>query len=257
VSRVAPEVLEGLPARFATAAGAMNECANRFDYFSEIEETFIRRRGKPLLLSPLDWSLIDEWKRRGIPLHVVLRAIERTFDARRQSQRHRPVRSLAYCREEVEALFAEWLEIQQGRDGQGEATSEAIPRAELVAHLASCRKALCAARQKAESEGEKMLAAKLHQVDARLAVMSRRAQGETTLDAKAICDELDQLEEELARALFDALTPDERRARLRAAERELVAYGANDGALREMTERLLFKRLREERAIPRLSFFYL
>lgn len=235
----------------------MNECANRFDYFSEIEETFVRRRGKPLLLSPLDWSLIDEWKKRGIPLHVVLRAIERTFDAREQHERRRPVRSLAYCREEVEALFAEWLEAQRGRNRRGEPEREAVPRSELMAHLLSCRKALRAARQKAEGEGEKVLAAKLREVDERLAAMSRDAQSGRALDAKAVCDELDRLEEELMRTLFDALAPEERRARLRAAKRELAAYGASDGALREMAERLLFKRLREERAIPRLSLFHL
>ncbi len=235
----------------------MNECANRFDYFSEIEETFVRRRGKPLLLSPLDWSLIDEWKRRGIPLHVVLRAIERTFDAREQHERRRPVRSLAYCREEVEALFAEWLETQRGRNRRGEPESEAVPRPELVAHLLSCRKALRAARQRAEGEGEKVLATKLREVDERLATMGRDVQSGRALDAKAVCDELDRLEEELMRTLFDALAPEERRARLRAAKRELAAYGASDGALREMAERLLFKSLREERAIPRLSLFHL
>ena len=53
---------------------------NYFSYFSEIEDTFIRRRGKHLMLSPMDWALIEGWKERGVPLHVVVRAIEHAFD---------------------------------------------------------------------------------------------------------------------------------------------------------------------------------
>ena len=46
---------------------------NYFSYFSEIEDTFVRRRGKHLMLSPMDWALIESWKERGVPLHVALR----------------------------------------------------------------------------------------------------------------------------------------------------------------------------------------
>src|ERR687884_204513 len=54
---------------------------NYFNYFTEIEDAFIRRRGKHLLVSPLDWSLMESWKEMGVPLHVVLRGIERAFIA--------------------------------------------------------------------------------------------------------------------------------------------------------------------------------
>ncbi len=50
---------------------------NYFNYFSEIEETFIRRRGRNLLLSPLDWALIETWQERGVPLPVILRGISK------------------------------------------------------------------------------------------------------------------------------------------------------------------------------------
>src|SRR6202040_2450775 len=54
---------------------------NYFNYFTEIEDAFVRRRGKHLHLSPLDWALIESWKETGIPLHVALRAIEKSFDS--------------------------------------------------------------------------------------------------------------------------------------------------------------------------------
>ena len=43
---------------------------NYFNYFSEIEELFIRRRGRNLLLSPLDWALIESWQEREVPLQA-------------------------------------------------------------------------------------------------------------------------------------------------------------------------------------------
>ena len=53
---------------------------NYFNYFTEIEEQFQRRRGGILLLSTLDWALIETWKDAGIPLEAVLRGIDAAFD---------------------------------------------------------------------------------------------------------------------------------------------------------------------------------
>jgi len=88
---------------------------NYYNYFTEIEETFVKRRGKSLLLSPLDWALIESWQEREVPLSIVLRAIEKVFDTvDAQPNRKRSIKSIAYCKEEVEAQFAEWLETQTG-----------------------------------------------------------------------------------------------------------------------------------------------
>ena len=115
---------------------------NYFSYFSEIEETFVRRRGKNLLLSPLDWALIEAWKERGVPLHVVLRGIETIFDqADKQPARKRSIKSLVYCRDEVENLFAVWLDAQVGNqliDGSDNERTEVeneIPFDTVNAHL--------------------------------------------------------------------------------------------------------------------------
>src|SRR5215207_4039133 len=91
---------------------------NYFNYFTELEDAFIRRRGKHLLLSPMDWALIESWKETGVPLHVALRGIERAFDSHASRPRRRSVKSLMYCQEEVEAQFAEWLEGQRGANAK-------------------------------------------------------------------------------------------------------------------------------------------
>ena len=53
---------------------------NYFNYFTEIEERFQQRRGTILLLSTLDWALIEMWREAGIPLEAVLRGIDAAFD---------------------------------------------------------------------------------------------------------------------------------------------------------------------------------
>ncbi|MGB8509253.1 MAG: hypothetical protein WCD76_12770, partial [Pyrinomonadaceae bacterium] len=121
---------------FATERAGLNY----FNYFTEIEDTFIRRRGKHLLLGTLDWALMSSWKEMGVPLHVALRGIEKTFDSYEARPRRRSVKTLFYCQEEVEAQFAEWLDSQRGasaesstdeeRDdvaGEGEASSRSLP----------------------------------------------------------------------------------------------------------------------------------
>jgi hypothetical protein len=94
---------------------------NYFNYFTEVEEEFVKRRGSHLLVSPLDWSLIEMWKRRGIPLHIVLRGINSSFDGYdRRLSRGRKINSLFFCQQEVEALFQEYVESRVGavRDGE-------------------------------------------------------------------------------------------------------------------------------------------
>jgi len=70
---------------------------NYFNYFTEIEEHFQQRRGGILLLSTLDWALIETWKDAGIPLEAVLRGIDSAFERYEKRPSKRKVNSLAYC----------------------------------------------------------------------------------------------------------------------------------------------------------------
>jgi len=75
---------------------------NYFNYFTEIEEHFQRRRGGILLLSTLDWALIETWKDAGIPLEAALRGIDAAFERyEKRPSKTRKVNSLAYCAQEV------------------------------------------------------------------------------------------------------------------------------------------------------------
>lgn len=80
---------------------------NHFAYFTEIEDRFAQRRGSLLLLSTLDWALIETWREAGVPLEVVLRGIDAAFDKHeaqrtRLGPRHqRKVNGLAWCAQAV------------------------------------------------------------------------------------------------------------------------------------------------------------
>ena len=96
---------------------------NHFDYFTDIEQTFIKRRGKHLMIGPLDWALIDSWQKRGIPLRVVLQAIEEVFDSIEQrAESTVNVRSLKYCNDAVERHFREWSNAHVGASVADEAS---------------------------------------------------------------------------------------------------------------------------------------
>ncbi len=60
---------------------------NYFNYFTEIEEYFWQKRGAHLLVSPLDWAIVETWQKAGIPLSAVLKGIDRAFENYARSRR--------------------------------------------------------------------------------------------------------------------------------------------------------------------------
>ena len=48
------------------------------EYYTEIESHFALRRGTPFVLSAKDWHLMKRWNDDGIPLPIVIEAIEST-----------------------------------------------------------------------------------------------------------------------------------------------------------------------------------
>lgn len=105
---------------------------NYYNYFTEIEEHFVRRRGKHLLISPTDWNLIAAWRDAGIPLHIALRGIDIAMDgfSARRPQGHSKVSSLCYCHDAVMEAYADYAEAHVGEDtgesarGGGEAPED-------------------------------------------------------------------------------------------------------------------------------------
>ena len=262
---------------------------NYFNYFTEVEEAFIRRRGKHLIVSPLDWALIESWKQVGIPLHVVLRGVEKAFDSYESKPRNRSVKSLYYCQEEVEAQFKEWLESQtgahapadsaaaeegargphdsliEGIEGAAQSDDDArgglpFPRQVISAHLSECRESLRRALgSRRERGGEDALCEALARAAARLEELASDFEASSRPDAEALESSLSGIEGLLDRALRESLSTDALEEARAEAAGQLKPYRARmERATFEQTlDNLLAKSLRERAGVPRLSLFYL
>ena len=96
------------------------------DYFTDIEAHFAERRGTPFVLSAKDWALMKEWHDAGVPLPVVIEAIDAVFD--KQEDKRRKINGLRYCRHAVKELWDERRELQIG-------SAEAAPEENVEALL--------------------------------------------------------------------------------------------------------------------------
>jgi hypothetical protein len=246
---------------------------NYFNYFTEIEDIFIRRRGKHLLLSPMDWALIESWKEMGVPLHVALSGIERAFDSFESKPRKRSVKSLMYCQEEVEAQYSEWLESQVGAGEQAladehpngnETATEMdaqLPFAQaiILEHLERARLSLTHIFDGRKQSVEDNFCRTLQRIISRLDELEKDFARASQPQAEKLENALTSLEKILDEALLASL-PTAELTRARAeTESQLQPYRSNmETAIYEQTfNNLLLKRLREQHNVPRLSLFYL
>jgi hypothetical protein len=222
---------------------------NYFNYFTEIEDAFIRRRGKHLLLSPLDWALIEGWQERGIPLHLVLRAIETVFDGfDNQPNQNRSIKSLFYCREEVEAQYAEWTAAQVGSHEENGSEDRQFSREQVTEHIHKAIKTL----RSNESAG--------------LREDFDRAAARLTELLENFGDDLEYVD----RTLYDvesfldrAMLTNSDKVHLKTVQKEIKSQlklyrdAMDADAYKNTFDLMLLKRLREDLGVPRLGLFYL
>jgi hypothetical protein len=112
---------------------------NYFNYFTEIEEHFWKKRGAHLLVSPLDWAIMETWQKAGVPLEAALKGIDRAFESYQRSRRGagKPLKSLAYCTDAVLEAAEESQEAAAGaQPSNGSAPAkETFSREDVRAYL--------------------------------------------------------------------------------------------------------------------------
>jgi hypothetical protein len=234
---------------------------NYFNYFTEIEERFQQRRGALLLLSTLDWALIETWREAGVPLEAALRGIDAAFDkyeARQKRGRMRRVNGLAWCAQAVMVAAEELREAAAGTapGATTVARESGFEEERVAAHLEAAATALDAA--KVAPEACAVTAARLRQLaaEARAAVTDESAAAH---DLEALERTLTVLEEKLFAALT-AAAPEELLVGLKEhAARELAPYRSRMGAvqLRQVERQFVQKQLLVHYNLPRLSLFYM
>ena len=241
---------------------------NYFNYFTEIEDAFIRRRAKHLLLSPMDWALIESWKEMEVPLHVALRGIEKAFDSWESKPRKRSIKSLLYCQEEVEAQFAEWRESrvgsgesQQEQNGTGRTADESLPfsRAAIIEHLRRGRAGVLQASTARKRTGGDDFTDTLDRAAALIADLENDFAASSSPEAQKLEQSLSGLERMISDGIRAVADVEEITGIEREVKEQLKPYRKHMEPLayRQTFENLLLKRLREQFGIPRLSLFYL
>jgi hypothetical protein len=231
---------------------------NYFNYFTEIEDTFVRRRGKHLFLSPMDWALMETWHQQGIPLHIVLRGIERSFDSYESKPRKRTVKSLLYCQEEVEAQYAEWTDARVGASPSENTDAEKTPFSldAITEHLQTNRDVLLEAAHARRPEDD--LSEAMMRVAALLGEIEQDLAAGVKLNTRMLEDSLTGFERLLNDSMFAVASNDELETQKTAVKDQLKPYRSHmeTEIYNQTFNNLLLKRLREQFAVPRLSLFY-
>jgi hypothetical protein len=234
---------------------------NYFNYFTEIEDRFLSRRGGGLLLSTLDWALIETWKDAGIPLVAVLRGIDEAFDRYDQRpSRTKKVNSLAYCSQLVLAAAEDMKEAAVGA-----ADSQPVPaklgsgqgfEPEVVAPFLRRNADLLDAAKLRDEGGVR---AHAHDAAKTLRHLAQEVEEKPAARLEDLERRLTVLEEKLFAALL-ASTPDEEIVAVRVeADTGLAPYRRKmSGAqIDQLQKQYVHKRLLEKYKLPRLSLFYM
>lgn len=237
---------------------------NHFDYFSDIEEYFWRKRGAHLLVSPLDWAILETWQKAGIPLQAVLQGIDSAFESYARSKRAaggRPLKSLAYCVDAVSEAADRWKEAHAGAHTAvpaGTRSAEPFSREELRRFLQMTAGKLRTAADRCRAS----VAEIARQAENAALILSEML---PLLDVPGVLD-LEDFERRLT------VVEDKLWAGLQASAEEAVALEARRELDRSLTpyrrkmkpdqiavleQQFLRKKLFEAYAFPRLSLFYM
>lgn len=232
---------------------------NYFNYFTEIEDHFQRRRGSLLLLSTVDWALIETWREAGIPLAAVLRGIDAAFDkheAKKSTRKTRKVNGLAWCAQAVMIAFEELREASVGMAAQPETAkgpaASGFEQERIAQHLLACAAGLRRAQEPATC------AAAIGETASRLDALAI----EVRIAAPKL-EELDRtllvMDEKLFAAVLAAEPEQELVLLKEQAARELAPYRARMQALqiRQIEQQFLHKKIIDKYKLPRLSLFYM
>lgn len=200
-------------------------------YFQAIEESFIRLRGAPLLLSPSDWQLARQWRQEGIPLDLVLATLEKVFAQREARGAKGRIQGLRYFADAVTQAWHEHHSLVATGDRRE------LPEMDVPGRL----EALAAALPESVPDRE--------QISERL-----RALAGTSEDVERSLMEIDH---ELIALVSDSLDPAIRRAIERSVETALANLASRispeDRSI--IRDRLYRQTLRRRAHLPVLSLF--
>jgi hypothetical protein len=233
---------------------------NYFNYFTEIEEYFWKKRGAHLLVSPLDWAIMETWQKAGVPLEAALKGIDRAFESYQRSRRGagKTLKNLAYCTDAVLEAAEESQEAAAGAAPKGKAAAtEIFSRDELRAHVQKKTEQIAKAAERCE-KGQPELAAVLESTSQTLAGMQVLLDAPGNIDLEDLERRLTIIDDKLHAAVLTHASEELMLKARREVDSQLAAYRRKMKAAQlGMVERqYLQKRLLDEYLLPRVSLYY-
>jgi hypothetical protein len=233
---------------------------NYFNYFTENEEYFWKKRGAHLLVSPLDWAIMETWQKAGVPLEAALKGIDSAFESYGRSRRGggKPLKSLAYC---TDAVLEAAVEIQEAAAGATPKTKKAAPepfsRVDLRAYFERNIKQITASAEKRNAQNPDV-AAKLIEFAQSLTSILPLVEAPGTLDLEDLERRLTILDEKIQVSLTQHATEDQLLRIRREVDSQLTQYRRKMKAeqIALVERQYIQKRLLEEFGLPRLSLYY-
>ena len=235
---------------------------NYFNYFTEIEEHFQKRRGQARPLSPLDWSLMESLREAGVPLAVVLRGVDQAFDKR--SKRRRTVghvNSLSYC---TQTILAEYERHKESRIGEGnrpnqDGADEDLDQQHLIDLLeTACREleVLLEGSAVARLPALKKVVADVISSLGKIVLEVRESK---SLDYEVLELKLNTFEERIIGAILSGISEESLLEVQKEIKREIGQHkrGLKSEHIAMLERKMMRKKLLESFHIPRLSLFYL
>jgi hypothetical protein len=239
------------------------ETWNYFNYFTEIEEHFWKKRGAHLLVSPLDWAVMETWQKAGVSLDAALKGIDRAFESYQRSRRGagKPLKSLAYCTDAVLDAAEESQEAAAGAhakfNGHGGAKTEPFPRDELK-HYVERNAGLLRKAAERYAGIQAAIASFLTGVADSLGSVLTLLEAPGAVDLEDLERRLTILDEKVHAALLTHAREELMLKIRREVDSQLAVYRRKMKAeqLALVEKQYLQKRLLDEYQLPRLSLYY-
>ncbi|HZV59877.1 MAG TPA: hypothetical protein VFF42_06015 [Candidatus Eremiobacteraceae bacterium] len=237
------------------------ETWNYFNYFTEIEEYFWKKRGAHLLVSPLDWAIMETWQKAGVPLEAALKGIDQAFESYQRSKRGagKPLKSLAYC---TAAVLEAAEQDQESAAGKGPKSGnnnahEPFSHDEIKAYIMKNAAAMSQAADKCAQEIG-ALAERLREIAKSLESSLILLETPGALDLEDLERRMTVWDEKILATVMSHANEDLMLKIRRDADRQLAVYRRKmkAGQLALVEKQYMQKRLLDEYSLPRLSLFY-
>ena len=233
---------------------------NYFSYFTEIEEHFWKRRGAHLLVSPLDWAIMETWQKAGVPLDAAIKGIDAAFESYQRSWRGagKALKSLAYCTDAVLEAAQQQQEAAAGAQPAAKPhAKEPFSREELRSYLQRNAEMLrkAAGLQKETRAG---LGDFLRGAAEKLCSAETLLEAPGALDLEDMERRLTILDEKIHAALLTHASEELLLKIRREVDSQLATYRRKMKAeqLALVEKQYSQKRLLDEFQLPRLSLYY-